>query len=102
MNTITISESCLSALPPGDYHYSLFEGIDIFKPNEIENMATIRVQLCETTDDLARLERREELLEEQLYFARELICEMQQSLKLNKSSLSKKLTSLIQDSSFEL
>lgn len=101
-NTVTISESCLSALPAGDYHHSLFEGIDIFKPNEIQNMSAVRADMRDASDEVVRLTKRNELIDEQLDFARELICEMQQSLKLSKSLLSKKLKALIQESSFDL
>lgn len=66
------------------------------------NLQKMRDEIEESESEVARLTKREELLEEQLHFASELICEMQQSLRLNNSALSKKLKALIEDSSFEV
>ena len=33
-NSVTISHSCLDNLPPGQYHFSVFDGLDIQKPQD--------------------------------------------------------------------
>lgn len=97
-NTVIISKSCLSSLPPGSYHYSIFESIDIFKP--LESIEEIKSDYQDLTEDFNTSEKTIEKLEEQLYFARSVLSEIQ-SLNSLPKKWQKMIALKIEESLFE-
>lgn len=73
-NTITISRSCLTRLPAGDYHYSVFGSLDVFKhDSNTFTYAELEEELDLKDEEYKKLEKSVEILHEQLAFARGLL-----------------------------
>ena len=73
-NTITISKSCLTRLPAGDYHYSVFESLDVFKHDcNAFTYEELAEELDLKDEEYKQLEKSVEVLHEQLAFARDLL-----------------------------
>lgn len=77
-NSVTISESAISSqLPPGKYHYSLFEHIDIFKhPDEQKKNENLPERIQKLEKDVEYHYKELERTEERASFAQELIREI--------------------------
>lgn len=106
-NSLVITHSSLPALPPGRYHDSLFEGIDIF---ELDPGATVEGMVQEIEDlekTIAEYKRDCDGMEEQNGNAVELVSTLIHELeslaaapRITKADI-KRLQQIIGDSMFE-
>jgi hypothetical protein len=91
-NSVTISHSSVpQVMPAGRYHYTTFDGIDLYagngKPKPIDYEETI----AKLEKEIKQLKRSEELVSEQRYFATELVSQLDAHLEtLSSKSTTKK------------